>query len=83
MSRSDQSRQEEETTGFNSEDLAKQRHDMSKMLLQMREQMGPIFDAADGMKADLEKRGWSPTASEQIALLWLSAAVAAATGGGA
>lgn len=33
--------------------------------------VAPIFDAGDGIKADLEKRGWSPTAAEQVALQWV------------
>jgi hypothetical protein len=37
--------------------------------------MAPIFDAADGMRADLEKRGWSPTAAEAIAMEWTMAAM--------
>ena len=49
------------------------RHELSNGLLLMAEQMAPIFDAADGMRADLEKRGWSPTAAEQVALAWLMA----------
>lgn len=63
-------------------ELERMRHELSSMLLLMSEQMAPIFDAADGMRADLEKRGWSPTAAEQVALAWLTGAMASATGGG-
>ncbi|MFD9205945.1 hypothetical protein ACFVZM_06655 [Streptomyces sioyaensis] len=33
----------------------------------------PIYDAADGMKAELISRGWSPTQAEQSAGAWLTA----------
>lgn len=28
----------------------------------------PMFDASDGVRAELERRGWSPTAAETAAL---------------
>jgi hypothetical protein len=64
-------------------DLERMRHELSNALLVMAEQTAPIFDAADGMRADLEKRGWSPTAAEQVALAWLLSAMGNAMGGGA
>lgn len=57
------------------EEMTQARHELTTLLLTMSEQMAPIFDAADGMKADLEKRGWSPTAAEQVALSWLMGAM--------
>lgn len=57
------------------EELAQQRHEMASGLMAMREQMGPIYDTADGMRADLEARGWSPSAAEQAALVWLCGAI--------
>lgn len=62
-------------------ELEKMRHDLSNALLVMSEQMAPIFDAAEGMKADMEKRGWSPTAAEQVALTWLIGAMGQIQGG--
>lgn len=41
-------------------------------LIQAVEALQPLFDAADGMRADLERRGWSPTKAEQIAHQWLT-----------
>ncbi|MGC5565325.1 hypothetical protein ACPYPG_21155 [Streptomyces sp. FR-108] len=32
----------------------------------------PLFDAADGVKNELERRGWSPTASEELAAEYLT-----------
>jgi hypothetical protein len=61
-------------------ELDKQRHDLTNMLLIAQEQMAPIFDAADGIRSDLAKRGWSPTAAEQAALTWLCAAIGSAFG---
>lgn len=57
------------------EELARARHELSSLLLAAAEQMTPIFDAADGMRADMEKRGWSPTAAETVALTWLQSMV--------
>lgn len=57
------------------------RHELSNALLIMAEQTAPVFDAADGMRADLEKRGWSPTAAEQVALTWLVSAMGSIAGG--
>lgn len=56
-------------------EAAKQRADMANALLDVSESMGPIFDTAEGMKADLERRGWSPTAAETAALTWLTGAL--------
>ena len=52
--------------------------DLVTALLAVNETMGPVFDAADGIKANLERRGWSPTAAEQVALAWLLGAMATA-----
>jgi hypothetical protein len=51
-------------------------------MLDMTGLMEPIYDTADGMKRDLEARGWSPTMAEQVAGSWLCAAMAAIGGGG-
>lgn len=47
------------------------------VLLEAMEMMSPILDAADGLRADLEKRGWSPTAAETAAGTWLIGAITA------
>lgn len=47
------------------------RHELAVNLLELSEQLTPVIDSADGMKADLERRGWSPTAAEQGALAYL------------
>ncbi len=62
--------------------MEKAKHDLSVVLLDAVGLMQPIFDAADGMKRDLESRGWSPTVAEQCAGIWLMGAVASAMGGG-
>lgn len=36
----------------------------------------PLFDAADGMKADLLNRGWSPDVVDYLAGAWLAAMLA-------
>jgi hypothetical protein len=54
------------------EELAKMRADLANLMLVMRANLTPAFDAADGMRADLEKRGWSPTAAEGMAMTWLT-----------
>ena len=53
-----------------------QRTDLSNAMLGMLESFAPVIDTADGMKADLERRGWSPTAAEQVSLAWLMGAMA-------
>lgn len=55
---------------------------MTAALIEAMESISPIIDAADGMRADLERRGWSPTASEQVAQAWLMGAIASSWGGG-
>ncbi len=54
---------------------ANQRSELSAALLQMNEQIAPILDNADGMRVEMERRGWSPTAAEQVALQWLRSAL--------
>ena len=46
----------------------KARHDLAIGLLAATEQIGPLLDAAEGHKAEMERRGWSPTAAETAAL---------------
>lgn len=50
------------------------RHDLSIAMLEFGENLAPIIDAADGVKADMERRGWSPTAAETVALTFLTGA---------
>ncbi len=49
---------------------------MAQALLDAMEMMAPIIDAADGLRANMEMRGWSPTAAEAVALTWLNGAIA-------
>lgn len=51
-------------------------------MLDMAGVLEPIYDAADGMKSDLESRGWSPTVAEQCAGMWLASTLAGIGGGG-
>jgi hypothetical protein len=51
-------------------------------MLDMAGVLEPIYDAADGMRRDLESRGWSPTVAEQCAGTWLAATLATVGGGG-
>ena len=46
--------------------------DVLKAMMDGVEAFTPVFDAAEGMKADLERRGWSPTMAETIAGQWLA-----------
>jgi hypothetical protein len=57
------------------DDVARIRTDLSNALLDVNENLTPFFDTADGMRADLERRGWSPTAAESAALTWLCGAL--------
>lgn len=47
----------------------------AKAMVALAEQTAPLYDAADGVKADLQRRGWSPTAAEQVAMTWLQEAL--------
>ncbi|MFD5198827.1 hypothetical protein ACFWM7_01390 [Streptomyces sp. NPDC058375] len=38
--------------------------------------IAPLFDTADGMKADLAARGWSETVAEHLAATWLASMLA-------
>lgn len=58
-------------------DQARVRSELSTQLMAAMDMVRPILDAADGMKADLERRGWSPTQAEVVAGEWLRGAMAA------
>ncbi len=49
---------------------------LTEALMAAMSEMTPVLDAADGMRADLERRGWSPTAAESVAQQWLQGAIA-------
>ncbi|MFJ6720518.1 hypothetical protein [Streptomyces sp. NPDC091259] len=58
------------------------RRTVALALLDMTGILTPIYDTADGMRRDLESRGWSPTMAETAAGTWLCG-VLASLGGGA
>lgn len=60
------------------EENAKLRAELSNMMLMAKEQITPMLDAADGMRKEMEGRGWSPTAAETVALQWLCSMMAMA-----
>jgi hypothetical protein len=41
---------------------------MAAALLEMSDLVKPVSEAVDGYKADLERRGYSPTAAEAMAM---------------
>ena len=41
---------------------------MVDAMLELAEMMAPMGDAVDGYRADLERRGYSPTAAESMAM---------------
>ncbi|MFI8084342.1 hypothetical protein ACIF6L_26510 [Kitasatospora sp. NPDC086009] len=45
---------------------------VSEGLLEVREHLVPFFDAADGMRRDMEARGWSSAMAEYVAGRWLA-----------
>ncbi|MCQ6554764.1 hypothetical protein NPS70_16385 [Streptomyces sp. C10-9-1] len=55
---------------------------LTTAMLDMAGCLEPIYDAADGMRRDLEARGWSPTMAETCAGTWLASTLAAVAGGG-
>ncbi|MGW2213315.1 hypothetical protein [Streptomyces sp. NPDC001781] len=64
------------------DELERMRGELSNALLAMKEQMAPVFDAADGMRCDMTARGWSPAAAERAALAWLLGTMNSIMGGG-
>ncbi|MEU1554328.1 hypothetical protein ABZ517_16615 [Streptomyces scabiei] len=47
-------------------------HELAETLHKIGLLCSPLFDAADGVKAELERRGWSPGASEDLASEYLA-----------
>lgn len=61
---------------------AEMKAQITAALLDIVGAMEPIYDAADGMRRDLERRGWSPAMAEQCAGVWLMTTLQAIAGGG-
>lgn len=61
------------------EDLKEQ---VSLAMLTVIGALEPVYDTADGMRRDLESRGWSPTMAEHAAGVWLCTTLATMAGGG-
>jgi uncharacterized protein involved in copper resistance len=57
------------------EEAVNARQELANSMMEYSENIAPLFDAADGMKADLERRGWSPTMAEGLAATWLQGAL--------
>jgi hypothetical protein len=51
-------------------------------MLDMAGVLVPIYDTADGMRRELESRGWSPTMAENAAGTWLCGVLASIGSGG-
>lgn len=65
--------------GSNPPTVEEQREHLMRGLMEVREiVVTPLFDAADGMKADLLARGWSPAVVDYLAGSWLAAMLAKA-----
>lgn len=47
------------------------RQELARNLIQMKENMEPLYEAAEGTRADLVKRGWTAPMAERIAGEWL------------
>lgn len=56
------------------------RHALAAKLIQAQETIAPVYDAAEGVKADMIARGWSPPKAEAAALCWLQAVLPQALG---
>jgi hypothetical protein len=53
------------------DEAAEVRAQLLNAFLTMHEGMSPAFDAADGIRADLVARGWTPTMAEMLVATWL------------
>lgn len=51
--------------------MSQMARELASTLQEAMEATSPVFDVADGIRADMERRGWSPTAAEVVALEWL------------
>lgn len=47
------------------------RKELALNLIQMKENMEPLYEAAEGTRTDLLSRGWSASMAERIAGEWL------------
>lgn len=52
-------------------EMEEARRQLANGLMELREGLAPAFDAADGIRADLAARGWSPPIAEMLAGTWL------------
>ncbi|MEU2265012.1 hypothetical protein ABZ568_00860 [Streptomyces olindensis] len=78
---SDEPAGEDKLKEITREEIDRTRNQLTSSLMAFSELMGPIFDHADGIRADLVRREWSPQAAEQVALVWLINSVQNAVGG--
>jgi hypothetical protein len=63
--------------GNQAPDIDQMREEFTQGIMAAREAVvTPLFDAADGMKADLVRRGWSPEIVDYLAGSWLVAMLA-------
>jgi hypothetical protein len=56
--------------------IDEQRAALATTLMDGMSLLAPLFDAADGMRADLLARGWTPQIAEHLAGQWLAAMLA-------
>ncbi len=47
-------------------------HRLTETLHQVGALCAPLFDAAEGIRNELDRRGWSPTVSEELAAEYLT-----------
>lgn len=60
--------------GVHQPTMDEQREALSQALMEVRASIvQPLFDAADGMRADLARRGWSEAVVDHIVGAWLAA----------
>lgn len=58
------------------------RRQLSTAMLDMAGILTPVYDAADGMRRELRRRGWSPMLAETAAGTWLCHTLASIGSGG-
>lgn len=58
------------------------REQLAESLIIFQDIMGPLFDAAEGVKADMLARGWQPASAEAVAVTWLQTMITTFNGGG-
>ena len=63
--------------------ISAMRQQVAQACMQTRDLITPILESAEGVKADMVARGWSPANAETVAAAYVQSMQMTALGGGA